>query len=348
MQNRYVGDISDFVKLGVLRALSPGYRLGVAWWLHPDETHNRDGRHIVYLRHPDWWWHFDAQLFDALEAIVTSGQQNVRALETANILPGAIFASDLIPVWGPIQDRLHRRRQWFERVQHILAEADLIFLDPDNGLEPVSHQQRSSKFGKRVLLTELRELATPERCVIVHHHQIRRKGGHFVEMERDADRLRQSGFGTVDALRFSSRSPRVFFLLDAPAAIRQRAQQIEAKWHRLITWHPDRVMAGRGHVGPASSVATASTRPGIVMRSLPVLKTQRKSKRTKGSTTEVGYINRNHQEVVRPTGNFSTNHEQLVYVLRCRKCGHQYGSNGCDIFQRHCPAHDGGAPGPAI
>jgi hypothetical protein len=35
MQNRYVGDIGDYLKLGILRALSRGHRLGVAWWLYP-------------------------------------------------------------------------------------------------------------------------------------------------------------------------------------------------------------------------------------------------------------------------------------------------------------------------
>lgn len=48
MQDRYVGDIGDYVKLGILRALMPGERLGVAWWLYPDEAHNADGRHIGY------------------------------------------------------------------------------------------------------------------------------------------------------------------------------------------------------------------------------------------------------------------------------------------------------------
>ena len=33
MQDRYVGDIGDYLKLGILRALSPGYRIGIAWWL---------------------------------------------------------------------------------------------------------------------------------------------------------------------------------------------------------------------------------------------------------------------------------------------------------------------------
>jgi hypothetical protein len=214
-----------------------------------------------------------------------------------------------------------------------------VFVDPDNGLEPVGQKHRSAKVGKSVLLTELRELATPGRCLIVYHHQTRRKGGHFAEMERCADRLRQNGFATVDALRASPRSPRVFFLLDAPADIRHRAKQIESRWQRLITCHPDRVMAGRGSASPVSGATTVSTRPGILVPSLSELKKQRKPRRTKGSTTEVGYINRNHQEVIRATGTRSTNHEQLVYVLRYRRCRHRYGANGCDIFQRRCRSH---------
>jgi hypothetical protein len=348
MQNRYVGDIGDFVKVGILRKLMPGYRLGVAWWLYPDETHNKDGRHIGYLRHPDQWWHFDPQLFDALEQMVTSGRRDVRALEAANLLPGAIFASEEIPVYGSIEDRLVRRRQWFQTVQRTINGADLVFVDPDNGLEPEGQRRQSARVGKSVLLTELRELAMPGRCLIVYHHQTRRKGGHFAEMERCADRLRQNGFATVDTLRASPRSPRVFFLLNAPADIRHRAQQIESRWQRLITWHPDRVMAGRGSASAASGATTASTRPGVVMAPLSELERQRKSKRTKGSTTEVGYINRNHQEVIQATGNRSADHGQFIYVLRCRKCRHQYGANGCDIFQRRCPAHDSGATGPAL
>ena len=53
MQNRYTGDIGDFAKYGLLRALSKGKRLGVAWYLYPDEEDNTDGRHIDYLQQPE-------------------------------------------------------------------------------------------------------------------------------------------------------------------------------------------------------------------------------------------------------------------------------------------------------
>jgi hypothetical protein len=102
MQNRYVGDIGDYLKLGILGTLSPGHRLGVAGWLFPDEGHNQDADHIDYLDRPDRWRPFDPNLFDALARIISSGRREVRALEVANVLPGAIFASDVIPTNEPI------------------------------------------------------------------------------------------------------------------------------------------------------------------------------------------------------------------------------------------------------
>src|SRR5580658_4948809 len=163
MQNRYVGDIGDYVKLGILRKLMPGYRLGVAWWLFPDDVHNEDGRHIGYLKQPVRWRHFDPTLFDALEAIVTSGRRDVRSLETANILPGAVFASTPIPD-GPFLKRRQVRRQWFTTVQRTLEKADLVFVDPDNGLEPEGYRHGSAKAGKSILLTEIQGLARRGRC----------------------------------------------------------------------------------------------------------------------------------------------------------------------------------------
>jgi hypothetical protein len=242
MQNRYVGDIGDFLKLGILRALSPGYRLGVAWWLYPDENHNADGRHISYLTQPDQWRHFDPDLFDSLSQIVASGRRDVRALEASNILPGAAFATDLIPTGGPIMQRRQARRKWFQAVRQTVQEADLVFLDPDNGLEPAGYSHGSAKAGKSILLAELRELTQPGRCLIVYHHHTRRAGGHHAEIEHLADRLRKSGFATVDALRAKPYSPRVFFLLDAPDDVRQRLEQIESDWQGLITWHRDKIL----------------------------------------------------------------------------------------------------------
>jgi hypothetical protein len=238
MQNRYVGDIGDYLKLGILRGLSPGYRLGVAWWLFPDESHNRDGRHVGYLDRPDQWRSFDPKLFDALCGIVSSGRRNVRELEGASVLPGATFASEFIPHGGSIAERSQARSEWLEAALRRLEGTDLLFLDPDNGLEPAGFRSMTRKSGKSIMISELHQFARPGRCAIVYHHQSRRRGGHQAEMQHFADRLRASGFTTVDALRARPFSPRLYFLLDAPSLIRQRAERIAFDWKDCITWYP--------------------------------------------------------------------------------------------------------------
>ena len=238
MQNRYVGDIGDYLKLSILRTLSPGYRLGVAWWLFPDEAHTGDGRHVGYLNRPDQWRHFDPELFDALRRVASSGQRHVRALQALHLIPGATYADDLIPNSGPIAQRLSARRAWLAGVERTLEGANLLFLDPDNGLEPAGFRPTALKAGKSITLAELQALTLPGRCLIVYHHQSRRRGGHYAEIEHCAARLRASGFATVDALRARPYSPRVYFLLDAPADIRHRAEAIERHWEGSIMWHP--------------------------------------------------------------------------------------------------------------
>jgi hypothetical protein len=56
MQNRYVGDVGDFGKYGLLKSLCTANRtnssnltLGVIWYLVPDESHNDDGMRTKYL-----------------------------------------------------------------------------------------------------------------------------------------------------------------------------------------------------------------------------------------------------------------------------------------------------------
>src|SRR4051812_34627967 len=62
-------------------------------------------------------------------------------------------------------------------------------------------------------------------------------------------------------------------------------------------------------------------------------------------TTDVGYVNLNEQVVVRATDLQGNLPGQRVYVLKCVRCGAQYGANGGDIHLRRCPSCMGGQPG---
>jgi hypothetical protein len=121
-----------------------------------------------------------------------------------------------------------------------LADADLVFVDPDNGLAPNSFSHGSTKAGKSVLFNALLELARQGgRSLIVYHRHSRRRGGHHAEIEYWAERLRACGFSTVDALRARTYSPRVHFLLNATPELCRRAEQVATHWEGLIAWHRD-------------------------------------------------------------------------------------------------------------
>ena len=243
MQDRYVGDFGDFIKLALLRALQPRHRLGIAWWLYPNETHNGDGRHIAYLEQAGKWRGLDRDLFDGLAEIVKSGDRRVSALQAAGFLPGAVFCDEPIPVNGPTAQRRLNREAWLGRMKDKFTGCDLIFLDPDNGLETTGFSLGAVVAGKSVGLAQLDELRSQDRTLVIYHHQTRRKGGHLAELDYWAERLRGRGFGTVSAIRSQPCSARAFFLLDAPHDVLSRAYQFTEQWNAWVSWHPDALVA---------------------------------------------------------------------------------------------------------
>src|SRR5262245_49735222 len=134
MQDRYVGDVGDFVTYGLLRALCAAGvgRLGVVWYRVADETHNADGRHVTYLdpgnRIGRRLRQCDSELFDAMREIVSSGRRSVAAVESARLLPDdTCFYSAPVPA-GSL------RTEWFQAALGSTAGCDAVFLDPDNGI----------------------------------------------------------------------------------------------------------------------------------------------------------------------------------------------------------------------
>ena len=240
MQNRYVADIGDYVKLAILRTLAPGRSLGVVWWLFPDEHHNADGSHREYLKKPNEWKDFDRKLFDALLKIEEGKQRDVHALEKAANIPDAVFVSDLIPCEArPFSRRPEARSQWLEGVKAKLKDCNLVFLDPDNGIASERLKLTWRRAGKSVKIEEMKALQENNRAMVVYHHQTRRKGGHDIEIRDLAKQLRRKGLHVSGTLRAKPRSPRVFFILNGDQELHDRAKSIAERWKGWISWYPD-------------------------------------------------------------------------------------------------------------
>ncbi len=182
MQDRYVGDVGDFGKFGLLRVLTKGsngaFQLGVVWCQYPDENHNGDGRHLAYLDRPDFS-NLEPRLHAALAKLVRSGQRSMAAIETSNILPfGTSFFRD--PTVDKSRgrqssaDRSAYRDAWRARALAATETADVVFFDPDNGLETTSFPVGHPKAGKYIFWDDLLPFWRRGQSLVVYHHLNRR------------------------------------------------------------------------------------------------------------------------------------------------------------------------------
>lgn len=180
MQDRYAGNVGDFGKYGLLRWLCrpdahrPAFRLGVLWYRFEDATPG-DGRDVSYLEPPRAreFRSCDPDLFRQMRSIIRSGR-SIAAVEASGALPpGTAFFGDKLTFERnePRTSRALRRREWLEAGLRAVAHADLVFADPDNGLEIPSVDRLRPRGRKYVYYDDLRECRAPrtESCRLSAH-----------------------------------------------------------------------------------------------------------------------------------------------------------------------------------
>lgn len=132
--------------------------------------------------------------------------------------------------------------------------------------------------------------------------------------------------------------------LDALLSAWATRQGVRAGWSDLLDDDPALILpAGRVSYLWADQLLAVPdpTRLGRSPTKEPRMGKPRESK----GTTEIGYVNKHRQEVIRKTDITGSDRGQRVYVLRCLECDYEYGANGSDIWLRRCPRHGGGALG---
>lgn len=206
MKDQYTGDINDYCKYGLLRALSAGKsgQLAMCWMLTaPDDR--TDGIRTGYLDAPEAYRSFDPSLFDALNALVATGSRSVNAVQAANVLPAARFHSDLLP------DGLDARNEYFDAFLGALGAWDLAFFDPDNGLEVPSVRKGHRNSSKYLYWDELARALGRDRTVCVYQHFPRRPRTSFL------NELLEKMIGLSPGhAAFAITSPWVAYLICAP------------------------------------------------------------------------------------------------------------------------------------
>lgn len=230
MKDQYFGDINDYRNFGLLRLLGgpTGLSLGVAWMLTAPDG-RRDGERIGYLHDPDCYRRFDPPLFDALrELVLHHRRRRIVCAEELGLFPGARYFNDEFP------DDASQRVALLPRLLDQFAGCDLVFFDPDNGLEVKSRPWGRRDSCKYLYWREVEATFQRGHSVLIFQH--------FPRVDRRrytlaAKRQLRQHTGAAEVIAFQS-SLVVFLLAAQPAhraRLRQCAAVVQARWAGQLT-----------------------------------------------------------------------------------------------------------------
>lgn len=204
MKNQYFGDINDYRKYGLLRALTgQGTLNSMICWMLTEDDDRVDGGKLDYLLKPDTWRGYDEELFDALrEAVVVKHDRSVRVAKEKDIIPGAIYYENLLT-----DDKIERAEYFAQFIQEAHG-MDLYFFDPDNGMEVPAVPVGRKNSSKYLYWQELKGIHEKGASVLIYQHFPREKRDAFIA-RMVAEFQKRTAFEEI----ISFRTPHVVFFL---------------------------------------------------------------------------------------------------------------------------------------
>lgn len=172
MQDRYAGDIGDYGKFALLRLIQlQGLSVGVNWYRVDalDSEKNKDGS----FRQKDGKYLIsdklkvcDQSLAERLMTIADGQDRSIIGLEKEGLIPGAVYYHEKVTVSG--------RTEWHSGGLEKLKGAQIVFLDPDNGLLVKSVGKGSARSVKYTFYEEVRDYIGQNQSVLVYNHRCRK------------------------------------------------------------------------------------------------------------------------------------------------------------------------------
>ena len=224
MKNQYFGDINDYLKYGLLRAIigASNLRTLVGWMLTHDDP-GTDGRFVSYLENSAKWARHDPDLFTHLKEMLAQGApRRVGLMERSLLLPGAKYFSAIVP------DSAEARSAWFRSLLEQSQGRELVFLDPDNGLEVKSRPYGRKNSSKYLFGREVEALWASGKSLLIYQHFTREKRTHFIVRKSE-----ELSHAAPNSLLEAFSTPRVvFFMALQPAHQRFHPAIVDAVQRR--------------------------------------------------------------------------------------------------------------------
>jgi len=233
MKNEFFGDIRDYRKYGLLRKLAGGKKgsAAVCWMLTPDEGRPTSTEYLWRRK----WDRFDRDLFYALhKAVICDKERDVARAENPDILDPEIFSF----YKETLTDNIDQQRDYFKKFFSLAEGKDLIFFDPDNGLEVKGVRRGRKDSSKYLYLDELSVAFNKQHSIVVF--QFYRQ----IKAEDVINQRTSQIFSCLDVNKIASfKTPSViFFLIPQPSHVdemRERGEHVRQAWPGELcpVWH---------------------------------------------------------------------------------------------------------------
>jgi hypothetical protein len=208
VKDQYFGDVTDYRKYGFLKALMEGSRLSLGvCWLRTVSAGRRNGASWQYLHQREHWRHYDPRLYDALHRLLDPCvERTVLHAESWGLLPGARYYHALL------SDDASQRHSYFADVWQRLRDTQLLFLDPDNGLEVQSVGYGRKMSAQYLYWHEVDEAYARGHSLVIYQHFAREKREEFVSrlagrLEERLAGARVASFRTANAVYLTAVRP---------------------------------------------------------------------------------------------------------------------------------------------
>jgi len=195
-----------------------------------------DGKFIEYLNEAkeNKYRCASPTIYDNLRKIVRSGDRRITFVREGGILPAnTIFYEPPLDYlkFSAIKDRKRAREEWLSGALSATRDADLVFFDPDNGIEVKSHPPYSKLGAKYIFENEIRAFWERNISIVIYQH-LNRSGSVDEQTRRGLARLRGMCGGTEGfAMSFRSHSVRMYFVVpikNHASKFIKRARELES------------------------------------------------------------------------------------------------------------------------
>jgi len=165
--------------------------------------------------------------------VLHRGLRNVSEIQDSDILPLCSFFSELVP------DEHDARAAYREGAIDSARGCDLVFFDPDNGIEVESKRHGRRDSSKYLYWQEIEDFWKARHSLLIYQHFPRVERDLYIESK--ARQLAEKT-GAPEVISFHT-SHVVFFLVPQPECrdyFRKRSEKVKKSWRDQIrvAYHP--------------------------------------------------------------------------------------------------------------